>query len=206
MKKVILLLLTLVIISTCYSQIKFGVKSGINIATTRDLITFPKNRLGWYGGGFSQISIHNKLFFQSEINFSSKGYRYEDLSDGKMSAMKLNYLTLPLLVGYGIDNKTKVSVGPELGYLVKAINNFNAGNVDATSSFPKKIDVGLAVGLQYDLIKSFGIEARYIYGLKTFYQTDVSGLRRSDYWAANRAFQLGIYYIFLSTKSNNNSL
>lgn len=36
-----------------YSQVTFGVKSGINIATTKDLITFPKNRLGWYGGGLS---------------------------------------------------------------------------------------------------------------------------------------------------------
>lgn len=194
MRKITLFFLSFLLVSFSFSQVSIGIKAGISVATTRDLITFPKNRLGWYAGGFSHVPLHNKLFFQPELSFSSKGYRYVDLSNNKIAVMRLNYLTLPLLLGYNIDSKTKVIAGSEMGYLVKAINDFNAGNVDATSSFPKKIDVGLAIGLEYNLTTSLGIESRYIFGLKTFYQTDVSGLRRSDYWAANRAFQLGLYY------------
>ncbi len=46
----------------CYSQVSFGVKSGINIATTKDLIAYPKNRVGWYARAFAKIPIHKKYF------------------------------------------------------------------------------------------------------------------------------------------------
>lgn len=178
-----------------YSQVSFGVKSGINIATTKDLITFPKNRLGWYAGGSSHIPIHKKLFLQPELLFSSKGYKYKDLSGGETAAMRLNYLTVPILVGYKIDHKTKFFLGPELGYLVKAINYFNKENINATNSFPKKFDVGLAIGVGYDITKYLGAEIRYVYGFKRFYQTDAVGIQRGESLAGNRVFQTGVYYI-----------
>ncbi len=195
MKKLGLFLLAVILFITSYSQVQFGIKSGINIATTRDLITFPKNRLGWYGGGLAIIQLHKKLFLQPELNFSSKGYRYIDQSTNRTVAMRLNYLSIPIQLSYNIDKKTNLLFGTELGYLIKAVNDFNNENANATASFPKKLDIGLAIGLQYDIIKRLGVEARYIYGFKRFYQTDAVGVRRSELLAANRAFQLGLYYI-----------
>lgn len=181
----------------CYCQVSFGVKSGINIATTKNLITFPKNRVGWYVGGSGYIPIHKKLFLQPELLFSSKGYKYVDLSDGKAVAMRLNYFNIPILLGYKIDGKTKILGGAEVGYLIRAINGFNDTNTEATtSSFPKKYDFGIAIGLQYDIIQLLGFEVRYIYGIKGFYQTDAVGIRRSESLAANRVFQIGLNYHF----------
>ena len=62
--------------SLSYSQVEFGVKSGINIATTKGIITFPKNRLGWYLGGSSYIPIQKKLFLQPELLFSSTDFPF----------------------------------------------------------------------------------------------------------------------------------
>lgn len=179
-----------------YSQVTFGVKSGINIATTKDLITFPKNRLGWYGGGLIQIPFHQNLFFQPEIIYSSKGYRYIDLSDEKTVAMRLNYLSLPILIGYKIDHKTNIILGVDFDFLAKATNYFNNENFDATSSFPHRFDAGLDVGVSYKFTKNWGAEIRYNYGFKDFYQTDASGNRKSEFTAANRVFQIGAYFTF----------
>ena len=177
-----------------YSQVDFGVKSGINIATTKNLITFPKNRIGFYGGAFSQIPISKKLFFQPELLFSSKGYRYVDLSDRKNVSMRLNYLNFPILLGYKIDSKTKLILGIEPGLFLSAINYLNKNNFNATNSFPIKFDIGTAIGVSYNIRKDIGTEIRYVYGFKKFYQTDEVGNRRAEGLASNRAFQIGLYY------------
>ena len=60
MKRLCLFLSAFIIVSTTYGQIGFGVKSGMNIATTKGIIEFPKNKVGWYGGGFVIIPVSNK--------------------------------------------------------------------------------------------------------------------------------------------------
>jgi hypothetical protein len=177
-----------------FSQVSFGVKSGINIATTKDLIAYPKNRIGWHAGGFTKISMNKKSFLQTELLYSAKGYRYVDLSGGATVAMRLNYLTVPILFGYEIDHKTKVVLGTELGYLMKA--TLVKANINATNSFPKKFDIGLLIGLGYNITKGLGAEIRYNYGFKRFYQTDAIGIRRGESLAGNRVFQIGLNYFF----------
>jgi len=196
MKKTLLFLLTLFATNASYSQVSFGIKTGMNIATTKDLIEFPKNRVGWYVGGFVKVQLREKLFLQPEYLFSSKGYKYVDLSNDKKVAMRLNYFNVPILVGYEIDNKTKIVLGTEIGYLVKAINRFNNENVDATSSFPHRFDIGLDIGLAYNITESLGAEIRYNYGFKNLYQIDAVGNRRGESSGGNRVFQVGVYYIF----------
>lgn len=193
-KKFSLFFLIPLISYSSYSQISFGVKSGMNIATTKNIIAFPKNRVGWYIGGRTIIPVHKKIFLQPELLFSSKGYRYIDLSDGKTVAMRLNYLNMPILLGYRIDSKTKIALGPELGYLVKAINYLNKENFDATRSFPQRFDAGIAIGASYNISEIFGIEIRYNYGFGDLYQIDEVGIRRSKFNGANRVFQTGLYY------------
>jgi hypothetical protein len=194
MKQTITLLLFLQIGIFSHSQIIFGAKSGVNIATTKDLIAFPKNRVGWYGGLTSQISFNKKWSIQPEIIYSSKGYSYVDLYDDKRSSMRLNYLNVPILVGYKVFNKAKILGGAEVGYLLAARNIIGSNNLYATSSFPVRFDIGLVFGLQFDFNNLISAEARYIHGLNTFYQTDVAGVRKSENWAANRVFQFGLIY------------
>jgi hypothetical protein len=180
------------------SQVTFGVKSGMNIATTKGLIAYPKNRIGWYAGGVMLIPIQKKFFFQPELLFSAKGCRARDLSDGSMDAIRLDYINAPILFGYQIDLKTSIVIGTELGYLIKATShsgNAIAGkNFDITNRFPHKFDISIATGIAYDITKVIGAEVRYNFGLNGFYMSDAVGARPVEYKAANRVFQLGLYY------------
>ena len=135
----------------------FGVKSGINIATTKDLITFPKNRVGWYVGGFSKIQIYKKFFLQPELLYSTKGYRTVNPNDNSKTVRRLNYLTAPILLGYKIDKKTSLVLGPELGYLLSAHLLFSNENFDISKNYPIKFDIGIDVGLSYKMTKNVGI-------------------------------------------------
>ena len=179
-----------------YSQVRFGVKSGINIATTRDLIAYPRNRLAWYAGGLAKIPISKKFFLQTELLYSTKGNRsYNQVGPLKI-VTRLNYLNVPILLGYKIDQKTSLLFGPELGYMTSAhIALSNGENFNESNSYHPKFDMGLSIGLNYRIVNDVGFEVRYNYGFKTFYYIDRSGVRHDETKAGNRVFQIGVNYL-----------
>ena len=187
---------------TCYSQVGFGVKSGINIGTTKDINSDPKNRLGWYAGGLANIPMYKKIFLQPEFLFSVKGYRYiGNLNETAKTALRLNYLTTPILLGYKIDTKTSLFFGPEIGYLLSAYSVWpNKERFNVSDRFPVKLDFGLDIGLNYKVLNKVGLEIRYNYGFKNMYRTDAVGVRFGERLAGNRVFQIGGFYYFPSSE------
>lgn len=202
MKKLFVILLLLFINYSGYSQVSFGAKSGINIATTKNLIAYPKNRIGWYAGGFATIPFRKKFFLQPELLYSSKGHRaiidYSQiqLPDFK-SSIRLNYLNALILLGYHIDHKTSLAFGPELGYLTSTHMVIDDNeNFNVSKNYPTKFDAGFDVEINYKIVNTVGIEALYHYGFNTLYSTDAVGNRSNQTKGANRVFQIGLNYIF----------
>ncbi len=195
-KKIFLSFLLLLVGYLGYSQVSFGIKSGINIATTKDLIAYPKNRIGWYAGGVVKIQLYKKFFLQPELLYSSKGNGVNQINNSK-AVFRFNYVNIPILLGYKIDHKTFLTIGPEFGYLTSVhLVHLGNENLDVSSDYPPKFDFSLDIGLNYKLIKDLDIEARYNYGFKTIYATDAIGNRYSDTKGGNRVFQVGLNYIF----------
>jgi hypothetical protein len=179
-----------------YSQVSFGVKSGINIATTKDLIEFPKNRIGWYVGGFGVIPLHKKFFLQIELLYSSKGQRTDKISGAQdKSITRLNYLNIPILFGYKIDRKTFFVLGPEIGWLTSAQLKYSGDFMNVSKNYPPKFDMAIDIGVNYMIIKKIGAEVRYSYGFNTIYTVDAVGNRNVETKGANRVFQIGLNYI-----------
>ena len=197
MKKNLLLILSFLLISCCgYSQVNFGIKSGINIATTKDLIAFPKNRIGWYAGGFAAIPLQKKFFLQPELLYSSKG-NGEKKYTALTTVFNFNYLSIPILIGYNIDHKTSLVFGPEFGYLTSVHMVYEDGdNINVSKTYSPKIDAGLDVGLNYKIKKNIGIEVRSNYGFRILYFIDGAGVHHTENKAGNRVFQSGANYLF----------
>lgn len=204
MRKLFFILFSFFFTVVSFGQINISVRAGGNIATTKSLIAFPKNRLGWYSGLIFKIPIQKKLFIQPELLYSSKGYKSNDQFGSIYQTVRLNYLNLPVLLNYHFDEKTSIAFGPEFGYLLSAQlvidreNNFNV-----TKQYPPKFDVGASMGLQYKLIKNTSIEIRYNYGFNTLYSTDAIGNRYTEKKGANRVFQIGFNYVFHEQKQLN---
>lgn len=198
MRKFLFILSFLFISQLGKSQVTFGIKSGINIATTKGIIAFPKNKIGWYVGGFGKINLKSNFFFQPELQYSSKGYGVNQRNpyNAPNPNYRFNYLCLPVLAGYKIDKKTSLLFGPELGYLMEVCEVFTDGdNLDVSKSYPPKFDVGLDIGVNYSIIGEIGIEVRYNYGFNTLYAVDAAGNGYGIPNGANRVFQIGLNYL-----------
>jgi hypothetical protein len=193
----ILLSLSLSFITFCsYSQFTFGIKSGINIATTKGVLEFPKNRIGWYSGGFAIIPLHNNFYLETDLLFSSKGHRTNKIGAQGKSVTRLNYIDFLIMCAYKIDRKTFFCFGPEIGYLTSAQLKYYPGEFhDFSKNYPPKFDVALDVGLMYRLFKNIGMEVRYSYGFKTLYTVDAVGNRNIEGNGGNRNFQIGFNYL-----------
>src|SRR3954464_4461015 len=76
MKTLFSFLLATIITGVSFSQVQFGLKGGINLATVRALNEDnSKARLGYYIGGLGEIG-HYDLFIRPELIYSSKGFGY----------------------------------------------------------------------------------------------------------------------------------
>lgn len=201
MEKTCLTFVSFIFLVASFGQTKMSIRTGINIATTKNLIAFPKNRVGWYGGVSIHIPVHKTLFLQPELIYSSKGNRVDQIVGGFKSD-RLNYLNIPVLFNYSFDKKTSIVIGPEFGYLLSAVAVLDGGNTfNVTKQFPPKFDLAASAGLHYMLINNIGIEIRYNYGFKTLYQVDAAGNRHTEKKGANRVFQIGIKYLFRKQKN-----
>jgi opacity protein-like surface antigen len=193
MQKLSLNILILLFLSSAYGQTSVNIRAGTNIATTKNLISFAENRIGWYGGLSFQVPVVEKLFFQPELLYSSKGHRSQHF-DGTYNSRRLNYLNVPVLFNYQIDKKTSLILGPEFGYLLSARVLFDGVGVNSTNRYPSRFDAAACIGLQYCIVKNASVDIRYNYGFNTLYSVDAVGNRYSDKNGANRVFQIGIKY------------
>lgn len=104
---------------------------------------------------------------------------------------------MPVLFAYEIDRKTFFVLGPEVGWLTSAqLKYYNGEFMNVSKNYPPKFDIGLDIGIRYNIIKRIGTEIRYNYGFNTLYTVDAAGNRNIETTGANRAFQVGIIYLF----------
>ncbi len=171
----------------------FGVKGGVNISNVSNLYesqASPKSKTGFNVGFFMNKSISQNLNVQPELIFNSKGLKYKYGTD------ELNYISLPIMFQYKFLDNLYIEGGPEFSLLLSAKDKFNgndnyeAENIDYTDEL-KKLDVGLGVGLGYDINQNFGANVRYVAGLTDIWKETTEG----DV-AKNSVFQIGVYYKF----------
>src|SRR4051794_651191 len=123
MKKHLLAAIALLSFFCANSQVQFGIKGGINLASVRYINTEnSKARVGWNAGGVLKIPIDNHLFIQPELQYSSKGFGYSATATTFKGSMRLNYIALPILVGYTMSPNFDFLAGPEFGFLSKALS------------------------------------------------------------------------------------
>src|SRR4051812_24370946 len=101
MKKLSFILVTFLISSSLFAQgnVSFGLKGGINIASTTNNETGgSSSRVGFHVGGLAHIHINPDWAVQPEIVYSSQGGKYT-VSDGEHQ-LQLNYINIPVLLQY----------------------------------------------------------------------------------------------------------
>jgi hypothetical protein len=196
MKKLYLLVLTIITFNTSYSQIRFGIKGGLNLSTIEETFLDIKAKSGIFAGAFVNVKFTDRIFLQPEILYSSKGGKFAQSSPTKTS-INLTYINLPILAGINFSNVTLL-VGPEFGYLLNS--SFKSGDIknNITDRF-NKYDIGISLGADYRFFKHIGLNLRYNHGLsyqESIIYTDPNGNTTGEKpFGKNRNFQLGLFYL-----------
>src|SRR5690348_16483305 len=134
MRRIFFFIISFLAAAASFSQVEYGVKGGLNLATVRYLNDDnTKARLGFNAGFFAEVPLQENLFVRPEILYSSKGYAYSAAQYSREGSVKLNYVAVPLLVGFRPSSKVALMAGPELGFLQKSVSKSQGITTDMTS-------------------------------------------------------------------------
>ena len=197
-------------VQQAHSQVRIGAKGGLNyvnnVISQNNLgyLDDGEYRLGYHFGLIGIVGLAKKISINPELLFSNKGYRFEGTRTTNPpgnGAVHLNYVNMPILLGYQVQEKINILAGFELGYLISARSKFDSETVDISGIWNNKLDFGAAVGLRYFLTESFPLELRYTHGLTSVIKdvtlTDANGfVIENNAKFQNRALQFSIGYVF----------
>ncbi len=165
-----------------------GVKVGTNINKIQGQSFKDEFTYGYSAGAYADIKLGNKWSIQPEVLFnqvsadtSDKFSDLVDFNSGKVSKIKLNYISIPLLLNYNISKGISLQAGPQYGILMSQDRDLLQ---DGKEAF-KKGDFSMLAGLQLKFA-SIRLYGRYAVGLN-----NISDVTNNDKWK-NQSIQLGI--------------
>ena len=184
-----LFLLTLVsILSTSvFSQgFKIGFKGGTTINKLSGKSFNDQFSFGYHIGGFAELGLGKKWALQPEVLFNQSNvdtsrsfssiYQFN-----KVNQVKLQYLSIPLLLDYRANKLITLQAGPQFGILM---NKSNTLVQNGKAAF-KSGDFSMLGGLQLKVL-NFRFYGRYAIGL-----SNINDIDNKDKWKS-QSVQLGI--------------
>ena len=147
---------------------RFGFKAGVNVSDMNFNKGVPAPpspvpsawKTGITFGFLLHVPLINNLSLQPEYLYSN--VNGEDKSTG--IKYSLHYLGLPVLLKYQLSQKFALEAGPEVDLLISAKNKTGGTSSNITHDTEER-NFGIDAGLEYKLIKSLSLNARYMQGL-----------------------------------------
>ena len=171
------------------AQFHLGFKAGANISKVDGKSFKEEFEYGYNLGGFAEIGLGKKFAFQPEVLFNQysstldSSYKaiYENIITSDQSKVKLNYLTIPLLLDYKLIGPVHLQAGPQFGILMNHDKNFLQNGENAF----KNGDFSMVAGAQIKLAQ-LRITGRYLIGLN-----NINDIDNQDKWK-NQVIQLSV--------------
>jgi hypothetical protein len=194
MKKLILVLFVLCIVSAASAQIQFGVKAGLNFSNlTTSGLSFVQgasfsSRTNFNAGVVVSLPLFSSFYLQPELMYSGQGQNTSNPMN--KGTIIFNYLSLPVLFKYQHASGIFAQTGPQIGFLLSAKEKAD-GYAPIDLNECHSIDFSWAFGIGYKLhYIPIGIDLRYNLGLTNIYKNTPGG------YAKNSVFQFDIFYLF----------
>jgi len=180
---------TLFISQLLMAQFHLGIKAGANITKVDGKSFKQEFKYGYNLGGFAEIGLSSKFSFEPEVLFNQysstldSSYKsiYEGVIASNQSKVKLNYLTIPLLLDYKFIGPVHLQAGPQFGILMSQDKSFLQNGANAF----KNGDFSMVAGAQIKLAQ-LRITGRYIIGL-----SNINDIDNQDKWK-NQVVQLSL--------------
>ncbi|RYY98990.1 MAG: PorT family protein [Chitinophagaceae bacterium] len=163
------LLAALLAAQVSIAQFNIGPKAGVNLTKIEGKSFREGFQTGYHLGAFMEIGLGKKWHLQPELLFNQVQGRYDTafsqvyqnaFSDASSGNVKLNYLSIPLLLNYHVGNALSLQAGPQFGILINKDKNLLQNGSEAF----KGGDLALLGGAQLHLSK-LRFTGRYGVGL-----------------------------------------
>ena len=212
------IIICLLCYSQCFSQIKIGIKAGLNVSLMEGNNYFtnyaysierPIDLPAYHLGIVSEVPILKHLSLQPEIIYSTAGYKY--FSNGeRFNSMNsttdpdvteyLSFVSLPILI------KVKLAgvgflFGPQIDRLVLAqrkIHDYEKAN--ASRDYNMGNTYSAVIGLDYTFRFGLGFHARYTHGLQSISKVTEIGIYEPGTSIKNNAAMFGLHFLFGKSK------
>ncbi len=191
MKTRLLILFAFLIFSYhSFSQLNFGIKAGANITKIDGKAFKDEFQYGYHLGGFAEIGLGGKLSIQPEVLFNQYQTRvdssfkniYKDaLNFSDNRDIKLNYLSIPVVLNYKLGNVLSLQAGPQFGILMDQDKKLLENGREAFDNG----DFSLLGGAQLKISK-LRVTGRYFVGLN-----NINDIDDQNEWK-NQGFQLSL--------------
>ena len=164
-KSIILHVILQAICIAAFSQLKFGIKTGLNLATN---VKIPNsagyNRAAYLNAGIiTKLDLSKRFYFSPQLLYSEKGYSELMIPSGT-SKLHLNYISMPLYFGYKLTKGISIQAGPEISYLVTGKFKYSGYTDDVTDIY-NRLELSFSGGLNIKIAKQFFTELMCNYGM-----------------------------------------
>jgi hypothetical protein len=177
MKKITTLVFACLLGAVAYGQgLSGGIKAGLNLANqtikSSGYTTSPSFLPGMHAGAYVTWMFTEHLGLQPEVLYSAQGAKNGDYK------FKVNYVNIPVLVRYNVNDLLSFHAGPQFGVLTsaKAVSGSNESDV---KDQVKGSDMGIAAGVGIDLPMKLNFSFRFIQGLSNI--NDASSVTQKNY-------------------------
>ena len=151
MKKILLTAAAVFAFSFANAQdTKFGAKAGLDMVSYSAGAGSSFSATGFFFGGFAEFGIADKITLQPGLNYHT----------ASKEGVKATYLSVPVLLKYGVADKINLLAGPALYY-----------NMDSEAT-ANKSTFNLNIGGSYDITENLTIEPSYSLGLTGDYKVN----------------------------------
>ncbi len=186
----VLTMMLFIFSTTSYSQIKYGLKAGLNVANANfeegSYSISSDSRMGAVVGAFVNVRLTEDFGIQPELLYSMKGTEISDFD----ATYKLAYLSVPVMAKYYFGG-LNLQAGPMFDFLLSAKEEYD-GEEDDIKEYLKGMDLGLGFGLGYDLPLGLIFDARYMMGLSNINDDNES----EDLDIKTKGFQITVGFAF----------
>lgn len=192
MKRLVLAVIGVVMFSAAsYSQggFRLGVKLGTNLNKVEGESFNSGFDVAYHVGGFAEIDFNKKWGIQPEVLWNQTSGRRSNFDNLYSTAVnpngaekvKLNYLSIPILLRYNIGNILSLNAGPQFGILLDEDKTL----LQSGQSAFKDGDFSMVLGgqLNFSFLRVYG---RYNIGLQ-----NINDIDNKDKWT-NQQIQLGL--------------
>lgn len=128
--------------------------------------------------------MSDAISIQPEVLYNSVGAKVED-QEGEGDFV-MDYVSIPVMLLYNVNEKFNIQVGPQFGFLTKAEVKADGGSADVKDFFTGT-DFGLNIGAGLNFGK-LNAAARYSLGLSNVIDSD------GDYTGKNNVIQISLGY------------